>query len=106
MLTLDLSRSRCLRSTKFTNVPPGQWILLRITDHADDHWPSAGRILIRAPTQRDVLDALEKQTPADRKPQGEGEGPICLFCAYPDLVAGPEYEALLDALVSDATTSN
>lgn len=80
---------------------PGQWILLRVTEEDEDSWPTAGRILIRAPRQQDVLDELEKQPAAARTPPGERAGPICLFCAYPDIVAGPEYEALLAELVPD-----
>ena len=81
---------------------PGQWILLRVTEDDEDHWPAAGRILIRAPTQQDVLTELERRT-TDGPLPGHGTGPICLFCAYPDIVAGPEFEALLEELRPDLT---
>jgi hypothetical protein len=75
----------------------GEWILLRITEDDDDHWLAAGRIMIRAPTQHELLAELKLLT-ADGPLPGRGSGPLCMFCAYPDIKPGPEFEALLAEL--------
>lgn len=84
---------------------PGQWILLRIMEQDEDGWPMAGRVLFRAPEQRDIIAEIQVHPPAASIRDDERGFPICIFQAYPFIGPGPEYEALLAGLQSDLSAS-
>ncbi|MEA2515840.1 MAG: hypothetical protein QOJ59_5329 [Thermomicrobiales bacterium] len=39
---------------------PGEWILMRVTAHDADGWPTHGCVTVHAPTQNDMLDEMER----------------------------------------------
>ncbi len=101
---VETTTSDVLSMAKIYDRYPGQWILLRVTEDDEDYWPAAGRIMIRASTQQALLAELERQT-VDAPLPRRGAGPPCMFCAYPDIKPGSEFEALLAELRPDLTAS-
>ena len=73
----------------------GEWLLVRVTAHDEDHWPAKSRVLVHAPRQEDIVRAL-----AARGPLAEGSSavpflPLYSFRAIPDVASDVDSDALL-----------
>ena len=64
----------------------GEWILMRVLEHDEDHWPWKGHVVLHAPTHDELLKA---EAHAPRAVPGQ---PYYSFPAYPDITSGPIYE--------------
>jgi hypothetical protein len=40
----------------------GEWLLIRVTDHDEDGWPTHGHVTVHAASQKAMLDEMERQT--------------------------------------------
>jgi hypothetical protein len=66
----------------------GEWVLMRVTENDEDGWPARGYLLEVAPTQGEVITALERWAHL----AGDGNRwPFDTFLAEPLIKSGPEY---------------
>ena len=78
----------------------GEWVLMRVTGHDEEHWPSEGYVLAHAPTQGALLEAEEKA------PQPIAGQPYYAFFAEPFITSGPIYEAEVKRFFSNLALAN
>ena len=78
-----------------------QWVVMRVTGRDEDHWPVKGIVLVVARRQQEALDELERLVAVHPETRRKGQ-PVCSFLAQPDIGPGPEFDALLEELLSSA----
>lgn len=78
----------------------GEWILMRVTGHDEEHWPAEGYIVARAASQEELLEAEELAPPPT-----PGQ-PYCSFLAQHDIRSGPEYDAAVKRFIAGLVMAN
>jgi hypothetical protein len=73
----------------------GEWVLMRVTNHDEDYWPSEGYVVAHAPTDEELL-TLEEQAP--RATPGQ---PYYSFYAAPFITSGPIYESAVKRFIGE-----
>ena len=69
-----------------------QWVLLRITDYDEDHWPSEGHVVAHGSEKR-----VHKIFAALASTPGAWDPPYYLFCAFPRGRTGDDLRAAIAA---------
>jgi hypothetical protein len=80
----------------------GEWILVRVTEHDEDHWPAAGQILVHALRQQDVVRMLAPREPWSTNSPTAPNQPLFMFRAVPGFTPGNDVDAILEQLPFDA----
>jgi hypothetical protein len=87
----------------------GEWILMRVTEHDEDHWPAAGHVLVHAlvhaPRQADVVRTLATREPGSMSSPGSLNQPLFMFCAISDVEPQDDFDAILGQNPFDTSES-
>jgi uncharacterized protein (DUF2336 family) len=83
----------------------GDWVLMKVTDHDDAHWPTQGYVLAHSADRAAISAALALEPPRSSVAPGAATQPYYVFRAYPRLRSGPEYQAATTRFLSDLLTA-
>ncbi len=92
----------------------GEWVLMKVTEYDEDHWPSEGYVIAHAPEREEISKALALEPPRGSLPPDVPRLRYYPFLAYPRVRSGPEYRAataeffskLLTAYASDGASGD
>jgi hypothetical protein len=78
----------------------GEWVLMLVTEHDEEHWPSHGKVIAHSHKQEDLNEPL-RRLPKDPANGTGHETPIYYtFRAFPLVSSGPEYDKAARAFLS------
>jgi hypothetical protein len=83
----------------------GEWILMRVTEHDEDHWPAAGHVISHAPGQADVIRALATRERPPTRSTARPNLPLYVFRAVPGIASGNDIDAILARSSFDTSES-
>ena len=67
----------------------GEWVLMKVAEHDEDHWPSKGYVIAHSPQRADISAALALEPPRSALPPDAPKQPYYVFLAYPRARSGP-----------------
>src|SRR6266508_292831 len=73
----------------------GEGVLMRVTEHDEDHWPAKGYLMAHASSQQAILEDQE------RAPRATVGQPYYTCFAQPDITSGAEYEEAVQRFVCE-----
>jgi hypothetical protein len=62
---------------------PKEWILMRVTEHDDEGWPSRGYVLAHSMSRDDISDVFQREPARADMPLEVRHQPYYIFRAFP-----------------------
>lgn len=78
----------------------GEWVLMKVTEYDEDHWPSEGYMIAHSPDRGDISAAVALEPPRGTLPPDTPRRPYYVFLAYPRARSLAEYNAMMAAQTS------
>jgi hypothetical protein len=72
----------------------GEWVLMKVTEYDEDHWPSRGYVIAHSPEREGISEALRHEPPRGTLPPEAPRLMYYVFLAYPRARSLAEYKAM------------
>ena len=71
----------------------GEWVLMKVTEYDEDHWPSRGYVIAHSPDREEINAAIPLRSQEVISPEAPRQ-PHYVFLAYPRARSLAEYLAM------------
>lgn len=79
----------------------GDWVLMKVTEMDDHHWPSNGYVLGHSSEEQELIEAMKRERREDESPSNSPRSPYFTFRAFPKVTSGPSFDAALRKFAAD-----
>jgi hypothetical protein len=70
----------------------GEWVLMKVTEYDEDHWPSQGYVVAHSSDRGKISEAVRREPPRGKLPPGAPRHMYYVFLAYPRARSLAEYK--------------